>query len=130
MSIEMEIVFDEKIDPNKLDELIDELNDETMNIDENLGEMRTFTDVGQALGDPLQQILIAVVASILANYIERKSPEAKEYTKKMLKNTYAKVKKLTNRSKIVIKKKGKDPLPLELGTEEEIEKTVETLASS
>jgi len=126
----MEIVFDEKIDPNKLDELIDELNDETMNIDENLGEMRTFTDVGQAMGDPLQQILIAVVASILANYIERKSPEAKEYTKKMLKNTYAKVKKLTNRSKIVIKKKGKDPLPLELGTEEEIEKTVETLASS
>jgi len=130
MSIKMEIVFDEKIDPNKLDELIDELNDETMNIDENLGEMRTFTDVGQAMGDPLQQILIAVVASILANYIERKSPEAKEYTKKMLKNTYAKVKKLTNRSKIVIKKKGKDPLPLELGTEEEIEKTVETLASS
>ena len=129
MSIEMEITFKEKIDSKKLDELIEELNDEEMKLDENLGEMRTFTDVGQVMGDPLEQILIAVVAGVLTRYVERNIPMAEDYTRKLLRKVYTKVKRLSRKARIVIKKEGKESIPLELGTKEEIEKVVKTLSS-
>ncbi|PWI47581.1 hypothetical protein CEE45_11045 [Candidatus Heimdallarchaeota archaeon B3_Heim] len=130
MEVEMNIIFEEKIETSKLNTFIKELNNETMKIDEDLGEMRTFKETSQAMPlDPIiKQLLIAVLAPIFTDYIREKSPVAKKYAKKMFKKVFEKMKKLTNKSKIVIKKAGEEIMTLLEGTDEEFDKAVRILS--